>query len=1577
MFKSKSITTLICLLLLGFVASEAHVKSKGDKGKDSKVQRTPTGFFDFQPNTVSNIETVISNYGMIGYDRPRGRGSGYWPRNSRNQYIFGGGIWFAARKFTPDPQNPDSLIYRKLVSISYDPSTADSWQTPGRIEDESIRVQNNTQYRVYFSTDFSPNTGQPFNPDDGPAWPVWDTSDNPEDTLSYNRYFGNYVYNTEDRTSDVYSRGPAYISGEDIFSTYHDLDLAQYSGSIIEKRRRGYPLGLQFEFTIYSWGFGDYKDFFFCKYEVMNMSEDTLFDCWLAPIMDVDLARDPFLFSGASNDRVSYNFQDTSLNLAYQWTDGQFGEQGQGFGYLGFDFLESPIVIEPPLLDENGDTLFTDQIERIVYDDRGNAIDTIFKYEVDVTHPDYGFVIEEEARCDTDDQLGLVTFRNWSIENDIDSDDDVGKYDFLSTGILEGDTGPGDKRYMMTTGPFNLRPNDTSRTVVGIVIANTSKGGDPDGTPEDIQELLRKDRFAQEVYCNNFRAPGPPDLSVITDWQGLKNSVRIQWDSTAEMSEDNIEGGLDFLGYRIERARRDDLDTFSIDQINSGTDQYPRGTGPLGWKTIADFQMPRPFVKSSYVVGDPNNPNDPLIDSMQVVGPVFDEQGDITDSLALRVMRVGQGVTMHRRDYVQLQTGRYEPAVAGIDTLAGPWAKDLKALADEDFSTSDFNSLQARYQPAFSRTLFDEALVGIARFDRARIPYNPIYFDNFTFEVSRSYIEDVLDTTVTNGLAVRYVLEESVVTDEDGNPVDTVLVESSIVDSVYFVNTLRTLKTDSGERTVVDGAIPIDNFRNAMRDSERVIRAEDSLYSYIQQGLIEFEFPDYEGSLRARTDIIVPYMDDITNGREFIDIGDDNRDGQFNLENDPIYTEKIINNIPYYYRIIAYDEGDYNLPTPRKSNNGVLGQPNVAETFAEASPAGERLNFEIIEMDTNLLGGLYDFEFFAIDEDRALQLFAGDTLELTFEPQWSLVNSTFTTRDSREERVIETGLYVRETTLKNLSEGGDTLFFQNIVFSDVGCNPARFNLLYENASYIVGTNEPRYDTTSSGRVDSTFFGVWDNKGISTRTGEYFTGDFSQRNFCNVNNVRPPAYGTLGFRFKFGLQQLGGRYRPDSIYVEQGDATTYMSYIDNRSDEVVPNLVHTIQPVDTEYGGQFYGQNQQGNGFEIRTFDVPVYNSFNNGPVDATVEFVGSGTDTITLEWNYNRSDPTEANNQNEVKVSTFTVPYLDLRVTNNYTYEFDDRFGNPRTVSNSVNMEHLSIDPANQTEIQLLQGQTINRSKYPDPRNIPEMENGDIDDFVTQYNIAAFAHVDVDNIPDNFLNRPRTVGRPFYNPELRFEPQTYSGLQGRYYLTGTNDEGVEVDFINVLNISGAQFVFDAKNVHRRFSSPTTFWPEAPDGYEKGEDFEEGDVVRVKTFGGAAGLPYPGASVKVRVSGGSANPENITDANMDDIKVVPNPYYISHIAEKTPYTNFLYFTKVPPGSQINIYTAHGQLVKSSVHNGTLTETEDGRVAVNVWDLLMNNGLRVQSQTLVAHIIAPNGAETLQKFSVVVGQFNISD
>ena len=74
-------------------------------------------------------------------------------------------------------------------------------------------------------------------------------------------------------------------------------------------------------------------------------------------------------------------------------------------------------------------------------------------------------------------------------------------------GWRESDKGPGDKRMLMSVGPFTMLPGDKARFAVGLVFALPAKGGEADGTTADIAganpsdpSLVNKVRALQKEY---------------------------------------------------------------------------------------------------------------------------------------------------------------------------------------------------------------------------------------------------------------------------------------------------------------------------------------------------------------------------------------------------------------------------------------------------------------------------------------------------------------------------------------------------------------------------------------------------------------------------------------------------------------------------------------------------------------------------------------------------------------------------------------------------------------------------------------------------------------------------------------------------------------------------------------------------------------------------------------------------------------------------------------------------------------------------------------------------------------------
>ena len=429
----------LLLILLALFTVSSLASAKTEKNQDNLL-RTVYNAYDLQRNTVSNVDFFTTNYGIFGLDIAHNKGGLLWPRGSNNEYIFAGGFWFGAKKFIPDSNG-----YRNLVALSYNPNNGNSWFVPGAIEDgDTVNQSLKEKTKCYFSTDFNKETGEPLD-NSGPNWCLWKN-----DSL-YRYQYGTVRHQFENnlakRNRADYPLGPMFVSDEDIVTVSKDTQLDRYDGGQSIRAGEGFPLRCQYETRIYTWGSGDMKDVVIISYLIQNKSTDTLHDCWFAPVYDADIALFTNSQNGATNDRFSYFADDSSQNLAYGWTETNQGELGNGFGYLGVSLLETPAV------DANR------------------------------------FIRKDKLIFEQSEQLGLQTFRNWPIQ--LDANSNFTRYSLMTSRLKDGDNGPNDYRILLATGPFNLLPGEVARVAVALVFAMPAKGGEADGTYEDMTGLKR------------------------------------------------------------------------------------------------------------------------------------------------------------------------------------------------------------------------------------------------------------------------------------------------------------------------------------------------------------------------------------------------------------------------------------------------------------------------------------------------------------------------------------------------------------------------------------------------------------------------------------------------------------------------------------------------------------------------------------------------------------------------------------------------------------------------------------------------------------------------------------------------------------------------------------------------------------------------------------------------------------------------------------------------------------------------------------------------------------------------------
>ncbi len=554
-FMLRKVTALMAFVMLFSLAGELSArpvtKSKGNAP-------SPLNFYR-QRNTLSNIDFFYTNKGIL-FNNDAVAGCN-WPRGSVNSYIFGGGLWFATKKNISGKK-------RKLCELGYNPNSGAGWFTEGEIGNTTAGAE---EFISYVSPRYNKANG---NYTGGPNstvlapyahWPLWDTS--ATKTLNRNYYFGDYISNEADRLAlqgkadrnEALPNGkipkPAMLSQEDIVNVYSD---AAVLANPEYKAGSGYPFNLNVVEVIYSWSFGKYRDMMFIRRKVTNASKDTLFECFLSPAFDPDLgvgggaaANDINSYFGSSPQDLldcqkffpvssPYHNDPAALNMARQWSKSESSAVPPGeYGAIGFTFLESPVT------SPNGDI-------------------------IDISDSD-----AVGGYCNGAKQLGMTTFKQWTIANDPPTPDL--RYDFLSSGVRDHDESiVADMRLLFATGPFTLQPGKSVETTVGIGIARPSTT-----TLKDNKDsVVRLIAFAHQVFADttgtykpgdsttacsvtvkHFVTPVPPEIPTLRT-TCLDRAILVQWDSTADNSVDPLSTGtLAFNTYDLYRTTRSDHDS--------------------------------------------------------------------------------------------------------------------------------------------------------------------------------------------------------------------------------------------------------------------------------------------------------------------------------------------------------------------------------------------------------------------------------------------------------------------------------------------------------------------------------------------------------------------------------------------------------------------------------------------------------------------------------------------------------------------------------------------------------------------------------------------------------------------------------------------------------------------------------------------------------------------------------------------------------------------------------------------------------------------------------------------------------
>jgi hypothetical protein len=108
---------------------------------------------------------------------------------------------------------------------------------------------------------------------------------------------------------------------------------------------------------------------------------------------------------------------------------------------------------------------------------------------------------------------------------------------------------------------------------------------------------------------------------------------------------------------------------------------------------------------------------------------------------------------------------------------------------------------------------------------------------------------------------------------------------------------------------------------------------------------------------------------------------------------------------------------------------------------------------------------------------------------------------------------------------------------------------------------------------------------------------------------------------------------------------------------------------------------------------------------------------------------------------------------------------------------------------------------------------------------------------------------------------------------------------------------------------------------------------------------------------------------LASQNLQNIKVVPNPYIVTNISERRPtpvrpqQERQLHFINLPARCTIRIFNVAGQLVQTLNVNNSI---DNGRY---VWNMLTKDNLDLSYGVYIYHVEAPGVGETTGKFAVI--------
>ncbi|MCD4731565.1 MAG: hypothetical protein K8R74_13255 [Bacteroidales bacterium] len=135
-----------------------------------------------------------------------------------------------------------------------------------------------------------------------------------------------------------------------------------------------------------------------------------------------------------------------------------------------------------------------------------------------------------------------------------------------------------------------------------------------------------------------------------------------------------------------------------------------------------------------------------------------------------------------------------------------------------------------------------------------------------------------------------------------------------------------------------------------------------------------------------------------------------------------------------------------------------------------------------------------------------------------------------------------------------------------------------------------------------------------------------------------------------------------------------------------------------------------------------------------------------------------------------------------------------------------------------------------------------------------------------------------------------------------------------------------------------------------------------DVWEIKTF-----KPFSNTDVFTFKTQGFNEKKSTEEYSLDDIKVVPNPYYVRAQWDTDRFNKHIKFTHLPGKCRIRIFTTSGILIRTIEHN----ENAGDPVGYHSWILRNKENLDIASGLYIYQVTDLNsGKEKIGKFAIIL-------